>query len=212
MTISTDTFIGITFGAVIAFIFFILGLYIRSRPKLIYTGGGCFTVRVDDQDVMVSHLRITNKPTFWGMKVLRAPAKIDNVRLYDPILKIFVGTCLLWSAEDSRELTRKITIESGDKASLNVVAKDRFSDEYFIPQGKNLDIKLDKPANTFNDHNKEYSIHITEVTGVITKFDIIVSNQKGSQSVGLRCKKTIYDRLQHIKKALRKLRYAFSIN
>lgn len=210
MNFSADAWaiIGILFGIIIALIFFILGLRV-GKPKLIAQGSGSGGVRIPDRDVMATSLHVSNMPTFWGMKVNRGAAQINSARLYDPALKEYVGPVLLWKQDGSQELSTQCTIEAGKQGLLYVFAKDRHAKEYFIPSGKSLNSELHRPAVTWSDQKKDFSVHLFDVIGHVYKFDIVVRNS--DQSVGVGYKMTMHTRLQLIKNAFGDLRRALSI-
>lgn len=212
LNISIDTWEVTIVAISITLLLFIIGLHSKRQPNLIIIGGGGGPpVNAGDQDVSVVSIDIINMPTFSVMKADRGSAVIDYVRIFDPILEKYIGPYLLWSVDGSQDLFQSVMIKSGEEAHLNVFAKSRQSDEYFILSGKDLSKKLSLSDYKYDEIYREFSIHLFNKGGVIKKFDFNARNQKGVQHLGLIYKKTLDFRIELIKSAFIELREAFSI-
>ena len=200
--------IGILLGVVVAIVFFILGLR-AHRPKLIAGGGGAATIQVPGKDIMASSVQFYNHPSYWGMKIPRETAKIDHARLYDPVLKEYVGPVLMWNEPGTSELKQRTSIEAGKSATLYLFAKERYNKEYLILQGTALNAELIVPATQYSEEKRDFSVVLLDEIGREYRFDITVRN--GDQHVSAGFKLTWHARRQMIADAFRSLRGAFSL-
>jgi len=158
---------------------------------------------------MATSISFENVPKFMGLTVNRGAAQIEYTRLYDPALKEYVGPILMWSVGHAQDLSAKCTIEAGKQGILYPFAKDRYSKEYFVPNGKSLNSDLDRAPITWSDYNKKFTICLIDVLGNEHKYDVNVRNS--DQSVGIGFKFTFRNRVELLIEGFRAIFKAFSI-
>jgi hypothetical protein len=208
MVVSGDALalLGILFTIVVAVIFFIWGLTVK-KPKLVSTGAGSGGISVPNKDIMASNIVVYNKPSLFGIKIDREPARITSARIYDPALQEFVGPSLMWGKNGSQELEREHTIESGRQGNLYLFAKERHSEEYFVFSAVSLNTEISRPTTKYKDNKKDFSVVLRDTIGRKYRFDIAVRN--GDQSVSVSFKITWHARLNMLREGFGLLIAAF---
>jgi len=198
--------IGAVLGIVIAYVFLMLGLS-ANKPNLIAIGGGSGSIPVPGRDIMLSHIRIENRPTFFGMRFNRDPAEIDSARLYDPKTNKLVGKQLLFKQEGPIELGPKCTIRAGANVALYVFAKERSQNEYFQYSASNLHSDIEEPPCRYTDEKRDFSVDLFDSIGRRYRFAFTVGI--GNQSVKITFKMTWRNRWERIREGFKLIASAF---
>ncbi len=181
-----DSLIWFLVGAAFSVLLFWLRYRIQ-KPKLRVSGSGSSSKRPDGEDIMLTYVNIWNEPSFLGIRFDRGTAKIAHARLFDMAAHQYVGPVLQWNSNSEESgLANAVEIETGKTATVNLFAKLRYANEYFIHTAPSAREKWHPTPAVFDRTRRWFRLDVADTIGRVYKFEFVVAGLDQSVGVGFR--------------------------
>jgi len=190
-------------------------IFIRHRikfPRVIYSGGGSGTHKIEGGGTLSSHrLSLTNSPSFLGYPINRETLIVETARIYDPKKKVYEGGLMRWKdASEGKPFNTEIKV--GERNDLYICGLYEKRVHHYAGETIN-NIELSETLVEL-DKSRTLEIHITDnlqrrykIQFKITAEERRNHLQKVNISIGV--KRTSADRLRQFKNGFSDMIRAF---